>query len=110
MLLVSLTGVATGTEDQDLTFDLGLFVADPDDLSDPMAGLTFTLTSDSTQGYGLFRWFNSNIRTTLEFFWYNHLSFDVSDGQFTTAIVGRSRWPALMTHPFSLAVAEVVDG
>ena len=50
-----LDGIAEGTEDQELSFDMGLFVADPDDLSNPMAGLSFTLLQ-SNNGSVILRW------------------------------------------------------
>ena len=76
MLPVKITGVAEGTEDQELTFSLGLFVADPDDLSNPLAGLSFEMvTQPSGTGTISIDGQHRDIRTGENFFGTNYLRF-----------------------------------
>ena len=101
-----LAGVAEGTEDEPLTFSLGLFVADPDDLDDPLAGLSFTLATDSASGTVTVDGSNATFTPNQHFFGTTTFVFNASDGLFTTAIVGTVTLEGVDDPPF-LTVAEI---
>ena len=83
------TGIAEGVEDTPLTFSLGLFAADPDDLDNPLAGLTFEMVAQPVgSGTITIDGQSATFEPTTNFFGTTTFEFSVSDGSFTEVLTG----------------------
>ena len=84
---------------------MSLFVADPDDLSNPMAGLSFTLLQ-SNNGSVILDGNTGRFLPDENFFGTTTFQFQATDGQFTETLSGSISLTGVDDAPF-LAASEI---